>query len=310
MAKQKRTVLLTADDFGASDFIDKGILSGIEKGLINNVAAMVNFPGSEEKIKELAARFPHVSIGLHVSITAGKPVSPPEEVPTLVDSQGRFFNIQEFLQGVTQINRTEVLRETQRQMELFRRWGIPLEHLSSHHNVMQVYSPLFRLLLHLASKDKIPIRSTRPLSRFRQEFSNSQTIQEGRKTALRLFGWYNFSAVKFIKYGSNREMQKNQDLMVSRGIPHCDYLADSFWGNPTPENLRHILHYLPGGTSELIFHLGSDTGLDEAPKGIDQDYFYYRDLELFCISSAELPHWLEREGIEQKSYRDLTTPTR
>lgn len=145
MTHIKRYVILTADDYGASDFINKGVLRGIEKGLINSVAAMVNFPESEKSIRDLASRYPQVSIGLHVSITAGRPVSPPEEVPSLVDSQGRFYNIQEFLKRITEINRTEVLRETQRQLERFSQWGIPLEHLSSHHNVMQVYSPLFRL---------------------------------------------------------------------------------------------------------------------------------------------------------------------
>jgi len=305
MKDNTRRIILTADDFGASEFINKGVFQGIDKGLINSVSAMVNFPESEEALKELAAKHPEVSIGLHVTITAGNPLSPPEEIPSLVDDKGRFYNFQEFLKRITNIERKEVLQETRLQIKKMEEWGIKNEHLSSHHNVLQVHSPLFRILLHLASDKKLGVRSTRPLSRFIDGFGNSPTVQEGRKAALTLVGSHQIAAVKFMKYGTNKEMNKNHKMINRRRLPHADYLGDNFWGNPTPANIRHTLENLPEGSTELIFHLGSPSGTIKAPRGIDEGYYPFRELELFCVTSAEFPRWLERYDIQRVNYRDL-----
>ncbi len=303
--RTKRKAIFTADDFGASDFINKGVLRGIEKGIINSVAVMVNFPGALEHIVRLKETFPRISIGLHSSITAGTPLSREKDISSLVDPLGKFFDLQEFIQRIREIRPEHVYTEALAQLEALERAGVEVEHLSSHHNLMQVYTPLFQELLRIAREKGIPMRSTRPLSRFLPPYSRSPIIQEGRKAALELVVRHTFSAIRFMKYGMPQEMQKNQDSMMDQGVPHPDFLGDSFWGDPTPENLRFILNHQPPGVTEWVFHLGSSRGLEEAPKGIDQEYFHFRELELFTICSSELPLWLEREGIEQVSFRDL-----
>ena len=273
--------------------------------MINSVAAMVNFPGALGSIKKLKETFPHVSLGLHASITAGRPLSPADKIPSLVDREGHFYNLQEFIQRIKAVNPEEVLLETSAQMEMMESAGVSVEHLSSHHNVMQVYTPLFLVLLSLAEEKNIPMRSTRPLSRFLSAYRGSPIMNEGRKAAMELVLRHTFSAIKFMKYGTNGEMQRNQDRMGRDKVAHPDYLGDSFWGNPTPENLRYLLHCQPEGTTEWVFHLGSSRGIEEAPKGIDQEYFHYRELELFNICSRELPHWLERENIDLINFTEL-----
>ena len=305
MKRNKRKAILTADDFGASDFINKGVIRGIEEGMINSVAAMVNFPGALKSIQNLKEMYPHVSLGLHASITAGRPLSPVEKIPSLVDGEGHFYNLQEFIHRIKTVSPEEVLLETSAQMEMMEAGGVSVEHLSSHHNVMQVYTPLFLVLLSLAEKRNIPMRSTRPLSRFLSEYRSSPIQLESRKAARELVIRHTFTALKFMKYGTTGEMQRNQDRMGRQKVGHPDYLGDSFWGDPTPENLRYLLHFQPEGTTEWVFHLGSSRGIEEAPKGIDQEYFYFRELELFNICSRELPHWLERENIDLINFSDL-----
>ncbi len=273
--------------------------------MINSVAAMVNFPGALESIGDLKRAFPHVSIGLHASITAGRPVSPPETIPSLVDREGHFYNLQEYIRRIKEIDPGEVLVEIRAQLELLEEVGITAEHLSSHHNVMQVYTPLFLILLSLAEEKAIPMRSTRPLSRFLSEYRDSPIANQGRRAAMELVIRHNFSAVRFMKYDTTGEMNRNQERMKESKVPHPDYLGDSFWGDPTPENLRYLLHYQPPGVTEWVFHLGSSRGTEEAPKGIDREYFHYRELELFTLCSTELPHWLERENISLVRFSDL-----
>ena len=52
---------------------------------------MVNMEALEAAAK-LRERFPNISIGMHWNVTTGKPVTDPNEIPTLVDKNGNFFS--------------------------------------------------------------------------------------------------------------------------------------------------------------------------------------------------------------------------
>jgi len=70
-----RKVIITADDFGASEEINTGVIRGVETGFVNTVSAMVTFPTACGEISDLDKMFPDINIGLHLSITSGSPVS-------------------------------------------------------------------------------------------------------------------------------------------------------------------------------------------------------------------------------------------
>jgi predicted glycoside hydrolase/deacetylase ChbG (UPF0249 family) len=305
MKKGERKSIFTADDFGATEFINMGTNRGIEKGLINSVAVMVNFPGAIDNIADLKKKHPHISLGLHANITAGYPVSPANAVPSLVDDQGHFHTLQELIRRIRQIKVKEVLLEIRAQLGILEEAGLVVEHLSSHHNIMQIYTPFFNVLLELAKEKKMYMRSTKPFSRFLSEFKKSPIAHESKKAAMELIIRHQFAAIKMIKYGTRMEMQKNQDRMDQHQVSHPDYLGDAFWGNPTAENLRHILHNQPEGITEWVFHLGYSAEYGEVPKGIDQEYYRFRKLELSTLCSSELPTWLERENIQLIRYSDI-----
>lgn len=300
-----KRVILTADDYGAARCIDQGILRGIESGNINSVAAMVNFPRSKKALQELHRDFPQVGIGLHVSITAGKPLSPRKELRSLLNHRGNFHDLNELIPRIKAVDLDQLEQEIRRQIEFLLELGIKPDSLSSHHNVLQIYSPFFRKLLKLAEFYKIPLRSTQPVSIFFPEFSYCQTRQRGRMAALQLISHHTLSAIKFIRYGTTREMSRNQGLMKRVGVPHPDYLADAFWGDPTPANLSHILNHLPDGTSELVFHLGIPPGRERLPHGIDRGYCKKRNYELICLSSSEFSQWLKERKIQLVRFSDL-----
>src|SRR6266403_4156400 len=98
------SLILTADDYGACDFIDNGIISALRGGKINTVTAFVTHPGSEsrmktlldlrEELKEKNAGFYTFNIGLHFSITSGNPVTGESSlVADKRDTNGKFeFN--------------------------------------------------------------------------------------------------------------------------------------------------------------------------------------------------------------------------
>ena len=132
-------LVITADDFGACNYIDNGIREAIKAGVVSSVAAMVNFPprdashphgaykGSIQAIKDLIkdvqtspdyeqARRRDVRIGLHFNFHAGFPVHPrKEEVKSLlskkhkVQDQPVFKTIEEF--NPSKIEKKEVIKE-------------------------------------------------------------------------------------------------------------------------------------------------------------------------------------------------------
>lgn len=301
-----RNVILTADDYGASDFIDKGIIRGIKEGCINTVSAMINFDRSVDAIKKLKKDYPDVAIGLHVSITAGKPLSKIQYIDSIVDEEGLFYNLPEFLKNIKIVSLTQIMKETRLQLQTLIDTGIEVDHLSSHHNIMQMLTPLFRILLSLAREFKLPIRSTKPLSRFRKVYNFSPSHKKGLREAFQLAAKNTVSALSIMKYGTKREMRRNQNMMNHYSVKHPDYLADTLWGNPTPQNLKKILTNLPEGTSELVFHLGTPhTSTEDVPRGVDEDYYPFREYELFCATAPEFVRWIRNENINTIRFGEL-----
>lgn len=88
-------IIITADDYGMCDEVDKAIDAGIKNGFITTTNVMVNM-GELINASTLRERFSHISVGIHWNVTTGKPLLPVAEIPTLVDSTGNFWSIKEF----------------------------------------------------------------------------------------------------------------------------------------------------------------------------------------------------------------------
>ncbi|MEO1261814.1 MAG: ChbG/HpnK family deacetylase [Bacteroidota bacterium] len=105
-------VIVTADDFGACNFIDDGIREALKKGMVSSVSALINFEprtkdhphgeyeGSVSAVKRLLHDLNHndkyklsrnVRIGLHFNFHAGSPVSDPGEIEDLLEFRETVF---------------------------------------------------------------------------------------------------------------------------------------------------------------------------------------------------------------------------
>ena len=83
-------LLFQADDFGLCESTACGILKGIREGVIRNTGLFVNMPASEYSAK-LIKDVKNVCLGIDFKLVAGKPVSDPVLVPSLVDAKGDFI---------------------------------------------------------------------------------------------------------------------------------------------------------------------------------------------------------------------------
>jgi predicted glycoside hydrolase/deacetylase ChbG (UPF0249 family) len=125
---------ITADDWGISPAVNRGILELARAGTIRRVSLMANCAYLTEGLEDLK-KVPGIQLGLHFNLTYGKPLHA-EYVPV---SPGRFTV--RWLLNRKKI-RPLVRAELQKQLERIRELGIQLDYLDGHHHI-QITPGLF-----------------------------------------------------------------------------------------------------------------------------------------------------------------------
>ncbi len=81
-------LILRADDVGYTSINALGTFKAIDEGLITSADLMLDCPGFEDAARFLRER-PWISVGWHPHFW-GRPVLPPEQVPSMVNEEGKF----------------------------------------------------------------------------------------------------------------------------------------------------------------------------------------------------------------------------
>ena len=130
----KRRLVINADDFGLSAGVNRGVLEAHAAGTVSSTSLLVNAPGFANAVR--AARdTPVLGVGLHLNLTTGRPVSPPDAVSSLCDRRtGRFCSLSRLIGRVLvgRVDGAEVARECAAQIERARGAGVRLTHLDGH----------------------------------------------------------------------------------------------------------------------------------------------------------------------------------
>ena len=89
-----KKILLRADDLGYSEAVNYGIEKSVKEGLISSLGVMGNMPATQHGV-DLIKDCP-LALGVHTNICAGKPLTNPELIPSLVDENGNFKSSKQF----------------------------------------------------------------------------------------------------------------------------------------------------------------------------------------------------------------------
>ena len=84
-----KQLIINADDFGLHPSVNQAIIQGHTFGLITSTSLMPGATAFEDAV-QLAAAYPELGIGVHLTLVGEKPVVDAALVPSLVDGQGRF----------------------------------------------------------------------------------------------------------------------------------------------------------------------------------------------------------------------------
>lgn len=130
-----KAMIITADDYGMCGIVDAAIDSCIESGIVSSTNVIVNMQDLES-VKSLRSRFPHISIGMHWNITAGRPISPTVAIPSLVDENGDFYKLSVFLRRYKQglVKKKDIKCELCAQYEVFRSLCGKADYWNTHQN--------------------------------------------------------------------------------------------------------------------------------------------------------------------------------
>src|SRR5438093_10845043 len=82
-------LVVNADDLGVSRGATLGIVRAHEEGVVTRASLAATTPFYEHALTACVRACPRLGVGLHFTLTSGRPVSPAARVPLLVDGQGR-----------------------------------------------------------------------------------------------------------------------------------------------------------------------------------------------------------------------------
>src|SRR5579863_4021100 len=85
----KKFLIVTADDFGIHTAVNEAVTAAATDGILTAASLMVGAPAAQDAVRR-ARELPQLRVGLHLVLADGFAVLPREQIPDLVDSQGRF----------------------------------------------------------------------------------------------------------------------------------------------------------------------------------------------------------------------------
>ena len=254
----KLRLIVNADDYGRTPSVSRGILDAHLNGIVTTTTVMINLPGALEDVRRGIENAPTLAFGVHLNLTCGKPLTPPNRVPTLIGANGWFHGKDHIFNNPEMLDLAEVKLEFEAQIERFLQAETDLDHLDSHHHLGIASTGIWNLLTELAVEYDCGTRTAFP----------SDVPEED------LPGLYPADMINF-----SRTQAKEQ--LENLAIPHPDHFFASFFGDhATLDHLLKLLQELPEGVSEIMCHPGySDETLEQT-----SGYNRIREQELAALT--------------------------
>ena len=287
-----RNLIVNADDLAWAEGVNRGIAEAHRNGIVTSTTILANGTAFASAV-ELVKATPSIGVGVHLNLSDGKPVSPPETVPSIVNDRGEFKGGPEALllrvaRRNLQLNEVEI--EWERQIQKVVNAGIQPTHLDGHKHV-HMLPGMFEIVLRLAKRNNIAaVRISHEGSSLRAALSS------GEKQNIPLV----------MKQGVQARVLKllardARTLAEAAGIASTDYFCGiAQTGELTIEGMKCLLQNLPEGTTEMMCHPGfMDKELGESATRLQDS----RELEVDILTSTDIRNLVASQGIRLIDYR-------
>ncbi len=291
-----KKLIVNADDFGFNRQITDAIVECHKLGTITSTTLMTNMPAFDYAV-EFAKSLPDLSVGIHLNLTLGKPVSPPEQIPDLVDENCNFQN-QDLV--FSKSNRfslpsEQVKKEFKAQIQKFLDSGIFPSHCDTHHHVGATLQTFF-LKMKMLKKYKINrIRTHR-------SFFHSNNQSQNRFPLFVKAAKLNFKTLPIrCAYEFEHLYAKLQDYK----LPDARFsLPRIICSKPLDYNIegwKTFIANLPKGIIETTVHPSkpSEDPMDR------KEYREHRVIEYELLSNPETVEIFKQQNIELINFNQL-----
>lgn len=147
-------LIMNADDFGLTRGVNFGIIDAYQSGIVRSTTLMPGGAAFEHAVS-LAKENPGLGIGVHLTLTYGKPILSGHK--TLTDAAGNFLKLSMVESRDYKADPSEVEKEYIAQIEKVLAAGLKPTHLDSHHHthMLDINLPIF---FKMAEKYNLPVR--------------------------------------------------------------------------------------------------------------------------------------------------------
>ena len=276
-----KKLIINADDLGVDEARNRGIFEAIEAGRVTSVSILVNGDGFEdamERWENLGKT--DISLGIHVNLSEGKPIS--RDLRILTGQDGFFRGKQPTHSLLKQPSGIELEREIQKeinaQIHILKKFKIPITHLDGHQHI-HIAPAVLPIAVSEASKNKIQwIRIPDEPHPSSLTIMTQPDLQE--------------EAVIFSKLG----MAARSFVMWSE-IESCDHFRGLYLkGKLDIPLLDELFKNLPIGLTEMMVHPGRVA--DTVSTGVFSAFSTQeREKELTALLDPAFSSLLQKYGI-------------
>jgi chitin disaccharide deacetylase len=273
-----KRLIINSDDYGRTPDISRGIRESHLHGVVTSTTCMMNIPTTPADIAIALQETPKLGLGVHLVLTAERPLLSREQLKTITNKDGGFLKLATLISQINQIDVNEVKTEWHAQVDLFvKTAGKKPTHLDSHHHSSYFSPALFRAMLELAKEYDCGIRL--PVVYGSDEMAGlpSELIGPIKEYAPKLLSEFNPRR------------------------PNA-FFASFYDDRATHEELSKIFEEInQDGTFEIMCHPGH---VDDA-FAKESSYNKQRETELEILTDPSIKQAIQANGIDLITFADL-----
>lgn len=306
-----RNLIVNADDFGLTAGVNRAILETHASGVVTSATLMANGAAFEDAVAA-ARSAPNLSVGCHVVLVDGTPVSAPATVDTLVAIRSaqpdKFYSSLSAFAARAMLggfDRDQLVAEVTAQIRKIQATGLHVSHLDSHKHA-HVFPEIFTALLRAARI--CGVRAIR--NPFVPVKAMPARLFKGKRDL-----WKRYGQVRMLHTFSRPFLQRTRraGLLTPDGVigvveTGSAGVSDDFYSDFSKDTseysslLRQTIAILPEGTWELVCHPGY---LDADLHATGTRLLGARQAEHRLLQSPAFRAFLEEQKITVMGYREF-----
>jgi hopanoid biosynthesis associated protein HpnK len=288
-----KQLIVNADDFGLTEDVNRGIIVAHRDGILTSTSLLANGSAFEQAVSS-SRKLVQLSVGVHLNLSQGNPVSPANRIPSLVNKQGELhlspLNLWTKLLR-KQLSLEDIHTECRAQILKVLEAGIAPRHLDGHLHV-HLLPQLSPVLIRLAQE--LGIRHVRcPTEDLAITLPLIWRIKGNSLAALER---------SLVAYGVSSLAERLREYLLAVGItcPNA-FFGLAHTGFLDTNALKVLIAKVPDGTTELMCHPGYDSSELESFGG---NLTREREVELLAFTSPEVKDLIGNLGIRLVNFRD------